>query len=166
MNNEQTEQNPVELVREAYLVLHNLPLSYQKDRNKFCDDIAKICRHVKRLIKNPPSSLIDKIDKFEIDLCAMIRAIGIKMIDSSNSAYSLQGPKEQMQTIYYRLNETKLNSLELIWNQILDRVDATQETGESEIVEIKPGMFGITFNIKEIIKRIWKWVYSRAENGH
>ena len=37
------------------------------------------------------------------------------------------------------------------------------ETGEKEIVEVKPGIFGITFNIKEIGKRFWKWVCSRRK---
>ena len=35
------------------------------------------------------------------------------------------------------------------------------ETGRNEIVEVKPGVFGITVNIKEIAKRIWKRVRSR-----
>ena len=35
------------------------------------------------------------------------------------------------------------------------------ETERKEIVEVKPGAFGITVNIKEIIKRIWKRFYSR-----
>lgn len=43
-------------------------------------------------------------------------------------------------------------------------LDRTQETGTKEIFEAKPGMFGITFNIKEIGKRFWKWVCSRR-NG-
>ncbi len=41
--------------------------------------------------------------------------------------------------------------------------DVKQETGKKEIVEVKPGMFGITVNIKEIAKRFWKWVYSQSK---
>lgn len=37
------------------------------------------------------------------------------------------------------------------------------ESGEKEIVEVKPGMFGITVNIKEIAKRIWKCICSRRK---
>ena len=36
------------------------------------------------------------------------------------------------------------------------------EAGQKEIVEVKPGAFGITVNIKEIAKRIWKCVCSRS----
>ncbi len=35
------------------------------------------------------------------------------------------------------------------------------EKGRNEIVEVKPGAFGITVNIKEIARRIWNWVCSR-----
>jgi hypothetical protein len=35
------------------------------------------------------------------------------------------------------------------------------ETGRNEIVEVKPGAFGINVNIKEIARRIWKLVCSR-----
>lgn len=37
-------------------------------------------------------------------------------------------------------------------------------TGQKEIVEVKPGAFGITVNIKEIAKRIWKCVCSRSKD--
>ncbi len=37
-------------------------------------------------------------------------------------------------------------------------------TGQKEIVEVKPGVFGITVNIKEIAKRIWKCVCSRSKD--
>ena len=38
------------------------------------------------------------------------------------------------------------------------------ETEQKEIVEVKPGAFGITVNIKEIAKRIWKRVCSRSKD--
>jgi len=41
--------------------------------------------------------------------------------------------------------------------------DGTQKTEEKEIVEVKPGAFGITVNIKEIAKRIWRRVCSRRK---
>jgi len=37
-------------------------------------------------------------------------------------------------------------------------------TGQKEIVEVKPGAFGITVNMKEIAKRIWKCVCSRSKD--
>ena len=41
--------------------------------------------------------------------------------------------------------------------------DMTQGTGTNEIFEAKPGVAGFTVNIKEIAKRIWKWVCSRCK---
>ncbi len=38
------------------------------------------------------------------------------------------------------------------------------EKEQKEIVEVKPGAFGITINIKEIAKRIWKRVCSRRKD--
>lgn len=38
------------------------------------------------------------------------------------------------------------------------------KTGQKEIVELKPGAFGITVNIKEIAKRIWKCVCSCSKD--
>jgi len=38
-----------------------------------------------------------------------------------------------------------------------------QETGENEIVEVKPGMFGITINIKEIAKHLCRWICSHRK---
>lgn len=34
----------------------------------------------------------------------------------------------------------------------------TDKNAAKEIIEVKPGMFGINVNIKEIAKRIWKWI--------
>ena len=45
-----------------------------------------------------------------------------------------------------------------------DLPEKPAETGQKEIVEVKPGAFGITVNIKEIAKRIWKRVCSRSKD--
>jgi len=37
-------------------------------------------------------------------------------------------------------------------------------TGQKEIVEVKPGVLGITVNIKELARRFWKWVCSRSKD--
>jgi len=37
-------------------------------------------------------------------------------------------------------------------------------TGQKEIVEVKPSVFGITFDIKELARRFWKWVCSRSKD--
>lgn len=37
-------------------------------------------------------------------------------------------------------------------------------TGQKEIVELKPGVFGITVNIKELARRFWKWICSRGKD--
>ena len=39
-----------------------------------------------------------------------------------------------------------------------------EETEQKEIVEVKPGLFGITVNIKEIARRFWKRVCSRSKD--
>ena len=38
------------------------------------------------------------------------------------------------------------------------------ETEQKEIVEVKPGVFGITVNIKELARRLWKRVCSRSKD--
>lgn len=42
--------------------------------------------------------------------------------------------------------------------------EKSADTEQKEIVEVKPGAFGITINIKEIAKRIWKRVCSRSKD--
>ena len=37
-------------------------------------------------------------------------------------------------------------------------------TGQKEIVEVKPSVFGITVDIKELARRFWKWVCSRNKD--
>ena len=37
-------------------------------------------------------------------------------------------------------------------------------TGQREIVEVKPGVCGITVDIKELARRFWKWVCSRSKD--
>lgn len=39
------------------------------------------------------------------------------------------------------------------------------ETEQKEIVEVKPGVFGITVNIKELARRSWKWLCSRSKDS-
>jgi len=38
------------------------------------------------------------------------------------------------------------------------------ETKQKEIVEVKPGVFGITVDIKEIARRLWRWFCSRSKD--
>ncbi|MBW7988396.1 MAG: hypothetical protein FVQ84_00005 [Planctomycetes bacterium] len=38
------------------------------------------------------------------------------------------------------------------------------ETEQKEIVEVKPGVFGISVNIKELARRFWKRVCSRSKD--
>lgn len=47
---------------------------------------------------------------------------------------------------------------------LIERLKKSAGTGQKEIVEVKPGAFGITVNIKEIAKRIWKCVCSRSKD--
>lgn len=55
--------------------------------------------------------------------------------------------------------------LKIAMMSIQGEVDKTPaKTEQEEIVEVKPGVFGITVNIKEIVKRIWKRVCSRSKN--
>lgn len=55
-------------------------------------------------------------------------------------------------------SECRLYSLLLSKNAVgTDKIDT------KEIFEAKPGVFGITVNIKEIAKRIWKWICSRSQ---
>ncbi|MBA7662367.1 hypothetical protein ES703_70396 [subsurface metagenome] len=37
-------------------------------------------------------------------------------------------------------------------------------TGQKEIVEVKPGVCGITINIKELARRFWMWFCSRSKD--
>lgn len=42
--------------------------------------------------------------------------------------------------------------------------EKSSETGQKEIVEVKPGVFGITVDIKELARRFWKRVCSRSKD--
>lgn len=45
-----------------------------------------------------------------------------------------------------------------------DNIVSPAETEQKEIVEVKPGVFGITVNIKELGRRFWKRVCSRRKD--
>jgi hypothetical protein len=48
-----------------------------------------------------------------------------------------------------------------LYSQLLStNAEVIEKTSAKEIVEINPGIYGISINIKEIIKRIWKWICS------
>ena len=48
-------------------------------------------------------------------------------------------------------------------SQPIEQDQKPAETKKKEIVEVKPGMFGITVNIKELARRFWKWVCSHSK---
>lgn len=51
-----------------------------------------------------------------------------------------------------------------LYSQLLStNAGSTDKNNAKEIFEAKPGLFGITVNIKEIVKRIWKLVCSRSQ---
>lgn len=56
-------------------------------------------------------------------------------------------------------SECRLYSLLLSKNR-----GGTDQIDSKEIFEAKPGLFGITVDIKEIAKRIWKWICSRIKD--
>jgi len=65
------------------------------------------------------------------------------------------------------------NPTKLTWREILAHLEVylhsqkakqPAETEQKEIVEVKPSAFGITVNIKEIAKHIWKCVCSRSKD--
>jgi len=52
-----------------------------------------------------------------------------------------------------------------LYSQLVStNMEATARIEANEIIEVKPGMFGITFNIKELVKRLWKWACSHIVN--
>lgn len=64
---------------------------------------------------------------------------------------------------YVKILFDKLNHI----GQLLEK-DINSEkpagTGQKEIVEVKPGVFGITVDIKELARRFWKRVCSRSKD--
>lgn len=64
---------------------------------------------------------------------------------------------------YVKILFDKLNHI----GQLLDK-DLTSgqpaETEQKEIVEVKPGVYGITVDIKELARRFWKCVCSRSKD--
>jgi hypothetical protein len=51
-----------------------------------------------------------------------------------------------------------------LYSQLLStNAGGTDKIDAKEIFEVKPGVFGITVNIKEIAKRFWKWVCSHSQ---
>ena len=48
-----------------------------------------------------------------------------------------------------------------LYSQLVStNMEGTAKIEANEIIEVKPGMFGITFDIKELAKRLWKWACS------
>ena len=51
-----------------------------------------------------------------------------------------------------------------LYSQLLSTdVGGTDKINSKEIIEVKPGAFGITINIKEILKHFWRWISFRRE---
>ena len=127
-----TEQFLEKLAEKAYLRLHDVPLTYKKYRRKYRKLIAKKCDHLKTLVTCSDITCIEKIEEFENDLCGFIDGIGIKKIGNSHSEYNITGPKHQMQTIYYSLNERSLSSLKRTLRQILYSIERFQKKPDGD----------------------------------
>lgn len=56
----------------------------------------------------------------------------------------------------------KNGDLQQAWDDVKPNVKA--ETKQKEIVEVKPGVYGITLDIKELARRFWKWVCFRGKD--
>jgi len=51
-----------------------------------------------------------------------------------------------------------------LYSQLLStNAGGTDKVDAKEIIDVKPGVFGITIDIKEITKRVWKWICSRSQ---
>ena len=90
------------------------------------------------------------------------RLVSAKKIKSATTEtlYGFVGDDEWGGT--HKINDL-VNALKE-WHQLDMSPEKPAGTGQKEIVEVKPGAFGITVNIKEIAKRIWKCVCSRSKD--
>ncbi len=108
-------------------------------------------------------ALIAAIRDKALEIVACDRLTDTEKDDWVDSLWSLLGTKGSTGDDYNTLPERKRN-INTAFLDVLDnlpvktRQEKPEEIGQREIVEVKPGMFGITFNIKEIAKRIWKRV--------
>jgi len=64
------------------------------------------------------------------------------------------------------LVEAKKNTMSEIWSpltpeQFLAMATRKGTSLKKEIIEVKPGVFGMTVNIKEIVIRVWKYICSK-----
>ena len=65
------------------------------------------------------------------------------------------------------LGDVQAKNLQIGDNACIDKQSVPKKpagTGQKEIVEVKPGVFGITVNIKELASRFGKWVCSRSKD--
>ncbi len=65
------------------------------------------------------------------------------------------------------LGDVQAKNLQIGDNACIDKQSVPEKpagTGQKEIVEVKPGLFGITVDIKELAKRFRKWVCSRRKD--
>ncbi|MBA7644087.1 hypothetical protein ES703_51824 [subsurface metagenome] len=65
------------------------------------------------------------------------------------------------------LGDVQAKNLQIGDDARIDKHPVTEkptETGQKEIVEVKPGVFGINIDIKELVRRFWKWVCSRSKD--
>ncbi|MFZ2147446.1 MAG: hypothetical protein WAV28_09510 [Sedimentisphaerales bacterium] len=168
----QTSQKLEKLIKRLdaemtmYRSAHNLPAFMLPP---IPDELLKDYRDVlawQKEKENPDESLLTFIScgyvsKMASLICHYPAVTIEKMNWISNELLSL----EQIEIEKAKEEEVKFHNKALVeLKEIIQNSEKPEESEQKEIVEVKPGAFGITVNIKEIAKRIWKRVCSRSRD--
>lgn len=84
-----------------------------------------------------------------------------EIINRSMGVRSLYGSNAPTKKLYFNINVEDLIKVTDYVSQPSQNRDLhavnTDKIDTKEIIEVKPGVFGITFDIREIARRVWKW---------
>jgi hypothetical protein len=139
-----------------------------KTINNICQDVYQAS--VDLTVSDPPSNLIRDIlaklywDKPEI--AKDLKERYYRHISDVSQLFKIKDANnlyDGLFNVQYELNELA-QALQAGSKIAKAETEKPAKTDQKEIVEVKPGVFGITVNIKEIAKRIWKCVCSRSKD--
>ncbi len=110
-----------------------------------------------------------KIDEALAYYYFSLATIHDKMRDEGYIPIHNNSEAKQLAKSVWATIETLCVDRQFIIKIALDHVEADlakkpAETGQKEIVEAKPSVFGITIDIKELARRFWKYVCSRSKD--
>lgn len=121
-----------------------------------------------KVTEEAPDSIKPKVSKIAEEAFELLNTL-LKWAQQKYNLCFAESPEHRYYTIPYSDEE-----LSNKWDTVVHKLNLYMSfgnpdekpagTGQKEIVEVKPGVFGITFDIKELARRFWKWVCSRSKD--